>query len=126
MRWEESIFEIPAAEDSFHAFLLIKIFPNNTIKSHAIITVIAAPHLYLSGSFAPGISFITDAWAVGVLGILASATPSDEPFTATSVSFLIEGCVVGALGSSSPFLTSTSGFETAAAGGCAAANGSWD
>ena len=52
------------------AFLLIKIFPNDTIESHAIITMIAAPHLYLSRSFAPGISFVTDAWAVGVPGTL--------------------------------------------------------
>ena len=63
---------------SSHPFLLIKIFPNDTIESHAIITMIAAPHLYLSRSFAPGISFVTDACAVAALGTLASATPAAE------------------------------------------------
>jgi hypothetical protein len=36
--------------------------------------MIAAPHLYLSRSFAPNVSFVTDAWVVGVLVTLASAT----------------------------------------------------
>ena len=59
-----------------HALLLIKIFPNVTIKSHAMITMIAAPHLYLSRSFAPIVSFVTDAWVVGVLVTLASVEDS--------------------------------------------------
>src|SRR6516225_6773676 len=109
-----------------HALLLIKIFPNATIKSHAIITMIAAPHLYLSRSFTPNVSFVTDAWVVGVLVTLASATPADESFAATGFSFFTEGCAVGALGNSSPFLNGASGFETPAAGACTAANGSWD
>ena len=88
--------------------------------------MIAAPHLYVSRSFAPGISFVTDARAVGVLGTLAAATPADESFAGTGVSFFTEGCAVGALGSSSPFLNGNSGFETPIAGGCAAATGSWD
>ena len=86
--------------------------------------MIAAPHLYLSRFFAPGISFIKDAGAVGVPGSLASATPADEPFAGTGVPFCTEGCAVGALGSSSPLLTS--GLEAPVAGGCAIANGSWD
>src|SRR6516164_8828344 len=113
-------------ERSSHPFLLIKLFPNDTIKSQAIITMIAAPHLYLSRFFAPGISFIKDAGAVGVPGSLASATPADEPFAGTGVPFCTEGCAVGALGSSSPVLDGTSGFKTSVAGGCAAAIGSWD
>jgi hypothetical protein len=88
--------------------LLINIFPNNTIKSHKIITTNAAPHLILSRSTAPGISFVKDACAVEVLGTLGPVTPADEFFGATSASFLTEGCGVGLLGSSSAFLCGTS------------------
>ena len=38
--------------------------------------MIAAPHLYLSRSFAPNVSFVTDAWVVGVLVTLASVEDS--------------------------------------------------
>src|SRR5215831_18956180 len=67
-------FRTFSSRRSFHAFLLIKIFPNATIKSHAIITVIAAPHLYLSRFFVRAVSVVTDAWAVGALDTLALAT----------------------------------------------------
>jgi hypothetical protein len=57
---------------------------------------------------------------------LGSATPADESVAATGVSFFTEGCAVGALGSSPPFLDSASGFETPIAGDRAADDGSWD
>ena len=101
-----------------------KIFPIEKIKSHTIITTNATPHRYLCRSFASDVSFVTDAWAVGVLTGLA--TPADESFAANGVSFLTECCPVGELGSSSPFLDDTSGFVTPIDGSCAAANGSWD
>src|SRR5215469_14706795 len=91
-------FRTFSSRRSLHAFLLIKIFPNATIKSHAIITVIAAPDLYLSRFFVPAVSVVTDAWAVGVLGTLALAARADKSFAATGVSFLTEGCAVDALG----------------------------
>jgi hypothetical protein len=107
-------------ERSSHTFLLIKSLPNDTIKSQTIIATNAAPHLYLSRSFPPGISFVMDAWAVGVLGFLRSATPDEESFTAMGFSFFTEGCAVDALGNSSAFLDGASGFETSIGGG------SWD
>jgi hypothetical protein len=85
------LFENFSSERSSHAFLLIKIFPNDTIKSHAIMTTIAAPHLYFARSVAPGFSLVADAGAVGVLGTLVSATTTDESFAATGVSFFTEG-----------------------------------
>jgi hypothetical protein len=36
-----------------HHFIPIKVFPNNLIRSHTVITMNAAPHKYLSKSFAP-------------------------------------------------------------------------
>ena len=42
------------------------------------------------------VSFVTDAWVVGVLVTLASATPADESFAATGFSFFTEGCAVRA------------------------------
>ena len=64
-RAESSLIRLVAC--SSHPFFLIKIFPNSTIKSHTIMTN-AASHLYLSKSFAPGISFV--AWTARVLGTL--------------------------------------------------------
>jgi hypothetical protein len=107
-------------ERSSHTFLLIKVLPNDTIKSHTIIATNAAPHLYLSRSFAPGISLVTDAWAAGVLGTLRSATPGDGSFRGTGFSFFTEDRAFDALGNSSAFLDGASGFETSIGGG------SWD
>lgn len=45
-----------------------------------------------------------------MLGTLGPATPADESFADTGVSFLTEGCGVGAL---LPLTDGTSGFETA-------------
>jgi hypothetical protein len=108
-----------------HPVLLIKVLPNNTIKSHTIITANAAPHLILSRSIAPSISFVMDARAVEVLATLGLATP-DEFFGAAGVSFFTEGCAAAALGKSSAFLGGASIFDTPTTGGCAAANGSSD
>jgi hypothetical protein len=48
------MFEIQKAED--HSSLISdKIFPNATIKSYAAITVVAAPHLFLSRFFVSGV-----------------------------------------------------------------------
>jgi len=52
------------------------------------------------------------------------STPADESVAATVVSFLTEGCAVGAL--SPLLLDGTSGFETALGDGYAAANGPKD
>jgi len=72
--------------------------------------------------FVPAVSFGTGAWSVGVLGGLGPVTPSDESFAAIGVSFLTDGCTVGAL--SPLLLDGVSGFETSLADGCVAANGS--
>jgi hypothetical protein len=93
-----------------HPTILINVLPNITIKSHTIITMNAAPHFYLSRSFALGISFVADAWAEGALDSFGSAIPADEFFAVTGVSFFTEGCAAAALGSSSVFLDGTSGF----------------
>ena len=88
-------------------------------------TANAAPHLILSRSIAPVISFVTDACAMEVLGILGPATLADVPFGATGVS-LFTVCAFSGLGSSSAVLGGTSVSDTPAAGGCAAANASSD
>jgi hypothetical protein len=104
----------------FYPFLIM-VLPNNTIENHTIITTNAAPHLILSR--APVISFVTDACAGEVLSILGSATPADESFGVTGVSFFTKG-FFGVLGSASAVLGGASVFDTPAAGGCSAANGS--
>src|SRR5262249_12329542 len=107
-----------------HPVPLINILPNNTTKSHTLITMNATPKMKLCRSFATAVSFVTDAWSVGVLDILGSLTAANESFAATGVSFFTEDCAVGAL---SPLLLGgTSGFETALGDVCAAINGSWD
>ena len=88
-------------------------------------TANAAPHLILFRSIAPVISFVTDACAMEVLGILGPATLADVPFGATGVS-LFTVCAFSELGSSSAVLGGTSVSDTPAAGGCAAANASSD
>jgi hypothetical protein len=59
-----------------------------------------------------------------MLVALGSVTAADESFAATGVSFLAEGCAVGAL--SPLLLDGTSGFEAALGDGCGATNGPWD
>ncbi len=77
--------------------LLIKVFPNNTIESHTIITTNAAPHLISSRSIAPAILFVTDACAVEVPDILGSATLADELFGVTGVSFFTKVVLLACL-----------------------------
>jgi hypothetical protein len=89
----------------------------------------AAPHRYLSRSFAPGVSFGTDVRAAGVSGPLESTKLADESLGVEGVSFLLTRCSVGARGTSPRFVDDTSGFisvlDAANAGASVAVFASW-
>jgi hypothetical protein len=71
-----------------HHFIPIKVLPNNFIRSHAIITMNAAPSRYLLGSFGCRASFGTDVWSVAVPTPAVSAKTGDEALGIEGVSFL--------------------------------------
>jgi len=104
-------------EDKCRVHKRTKIFPNATIKSITVITMNAATHKYLYGSFASDIPF------VDAVAVVESATPADESFVGNSVLFFAEGCPVGALDTSPALLDDTSSFDTTIAGCSAAAAG---
>ena len=62
---------------ALHPFLLINVLPNNTIKSHTIITMNAAPQRKSRRPLPPVVSSVMDGWPVGTLVALGSVrTPA--------------------------------------------------
>src|SRR4029077_4320716 len=74
-------------------FIPINVFPNNLIRSHTIITRNAAPHRYLSRSFAPEVSCGSDVRAVELSGLFWGSTKlADEGVE--GVSILVARCPI--------------------------------
>jgi hypothetical protein len=85
-----------------HHFIPIKVFPNNLIRSHTVITMNAAPHKYLSKSFAPEVFApgLSSGDVRAAPGSLDTTNVADESLGLEGVSFLVARCPVGSCGTS--------------------------